>query len=362
MWVIITGFKLVRNKENHFLLALFVNIAFVSFMTFNRYYENFDIYSTWFPFQAFAVLTSFPLFFLYILSVASTKKLSIKTICFHFILPLIMGISMFLLMFGFMNKHERFLFISEHVYSQSINILKFNIGYILYRGGKIIYILQSVFYLILTIKLYRNHVKKTSDIFSNDEGVDLSWLKYIGIAFVIVFIFNLIMHGLKLNYISTHNLLVIVSYIIFNSFFMLLGILSIKQKPIFDNFAYKYESIIDDNLAKELSIVAINNYLKDEKPYLNPKYSIYDMCSKFNINRTYISNIINKDYGNNFKTLINSFRINDAKKIIKEYKSRNELFVLKEIASDVGFNSYATFLRVFKQHIGVSPKEYVDNI
>ncbi|MBN2669385.1 MAG: AraC family transcriptional regulator [Bacteroidales bacterium] len=331
-------------------------------MTFKRYYEQFDVYSTLFPIQAFAVLASFPLFYLYILNVTSAKDLLLRNVAPHFALPIIWGISLFILMYNSMNSHERFLFISEHVYTESIDILKFKIGYFLYRGGKYVYIFQSAVYLYLIIKLYKENNIKTNEIFSNSEGVNLAWLRYIGLAFIFVFIFNLIMHGLKLNYISTHHYLVIVSYIVFSSFFMLLGLLSIKQKNIYNQIAINYEDKKEEQNGKELNIHLINKYLNDQKPYLNPEYNIYNMCSEFNINRTYISNIINRDYGINFKTLINSHRIDDAKQMIALIHRQKKSIVLNKIAKDVGFNSYATFLRVFKQIEGVSPSEYIDNL
>jgi len=46
-----------------------------------------------------------------------------------------------------------------------------------------------------------------------------------------------------------------------------------------------------------LSRELFDNFMKNEKPYLNP-----------DVNRTYISNFVNSEYGINFSCYINSYR------------------------------------------------------
>ncbi|RLD49766.1 MAG: hypothetical protein DRI94_10435 [Bacteroidetes bacterium] len=361
-WVIILLFSNFRKEIGKiFLLFLFINIAFEYYMTYNRYYEHFAIYSKLFPLQVIAVLNSFPLYYLYLRSVVNERNLVVKDIYKHFLLSIFFGIIFIILMYFLMDKNERSLFVDKQLYFNNINNLKFKIGYYLYRYGKIIYILQSVFYLLLIIKLYKNNIKNSKERFSNSEGVDLIWLRNIGIAFIFVFIFNFIMHILKLKYITTHNLLIIISYIIFSLFFMAVGVLSYKQKQIYASKLTIFESKnIKDK--EKLNINYINEYLLSEKAYLNPDFNIFDLCKVFKTNRSYISNIIKQESNNNFRTFINKYRVKDAKDIIKEAKEKNINISLEEISKNAGFNSYTTFLRVFKSLEGMSPTLYKDKI
>ena len=108
-----------------------------------------------------------------------------------------------------------------------------------------------------------------------------------------------------------------------------------------------------------LSMDNIKVYMDKEKQYLNYEFNIYDICKKFETNRTYISNMINNEYGNNFRTMVNDYRIRDAKEKIK--LNLNNYFKLENIAKESGFSSYSSFLRAFKQIEGASPTDYIKN-
>lgn len=71
------------------------------------------------------------------------------------------------------------------------------------------------------------------------------------------------------------------------------------------------------------------------------------------INEHHLSRIINRHFSKNFNELINGYRIEDAKR-----RLRTEPSQITTIAFEVGFNSIASFNRVFKDLVGTSPTEY----
>lgn len=84
--------------------------------------------------------------------------------------------------------------------------------------------------------------------------------------------------------------------------------------------------------------------------YLEPRISIRQLAERMGSNETYISRALNQGLGMSFNTFINGLRIDHAKQmIVKSDKS------LLEIAFDSGFNSKATFNRVFRIHSGTTP-------
>jgi AraC-like DNA-binding protein len=330
-------------------------------MTYNKYYNNFELYSKLSPLQAFATLASFPLFYLYFSSLTKIRKLKFNEVLTHLYLPIIYGIVFFIIGFLILNKEERFVFYSKQIFYGNIDSNPLYVLYKVYIISKIIYVLQSVFYLIIIVKEYKKHSFEIRNIFSNNQGVDLKWVKYIGYAFLLVFIFNTIIHFVKLNYLSSNTLLISVSYIIFSIFFMMLGIFTVLQKQVYENKDLEFEEsgILFDN---SLNINKVKNVIETEKLFLNKDLTIFDLCYKLNTNRTYISNLINKEYGENFRTLINDFRLAEAKLIIKGKLENSESIKLEDISNDCGFNSYATFLRVFKLSNNKSPKDYIASI
>lgn len=90
-----------------------------------------------------------------------------------------------------------------------------------------------------------------------------------------------------------------------------------------------------------------------EQVYQEASYSRTDLARECDTSETIISRVINAHFGKSFPQLMNEYRIEDAKRLLIETKAP-----VKVIASDVGFNSLASFNRVFKDMIGESPSQF----
>ena len=112
--------------------------------------------------------------------------------------------------------------------------------------------------------------------------------------------------------------------------------------------------------AFEARIPALKSKIRDmleiEKLYQKSDLSAKDFCDRLSINSQYLSHVVNTEFGCNLSFLINSYRIDAVKTIIKEGKHDHLNFF--GIANLVGFSSANTFTRVFKQHAGQTPSEY----
>jgi len=71
------------------------------------------------------------------------------------------------------------------------------------------------------------------------------------------------------------------------------------------------------------------------------------------IGEHHLSRIVNRHFSMNFNELINGYRIAEAKR-----RLRGEPTPITTIGFEVGFNSIASFNRVFKEKVGLSPTEY----
>jgi len=87
--------------------------------------------------------------------------------------------------------------------------------------------------------------------------------------------------------------------------------------------------------------------------YLEPRLSIRDVANRMATNETYVSRALNHGIGKSFNRFINELRVEHAKSLIKE-SSDNFL----NIAMDSGFNSKATFNRVFRDISGETPSAF----
>lgn len=84
-------------------------------------------------------------------------------------------------------------------------------------------------------------------------------------------------------------------------------------------------------------------YFKEYKPYLNPDFRITDLILPFEINRTYISRFINKEYGMNFNRYVNRCRLQKLEMLIRLEPNGGR--GIQELLKLAGFGSYRSYMR-----------------
>ena len=97
------------------------------------------------------------------------------------------------------------------------------------------------------------------------------------------------------------------------------------------------------------------------KKYIQAHYSeniqLIDLSEEFNLSPKYCSEVFNRLSGENFKNYLNRFRINEAQRILDE----NPEIRITQLASEVGFSSSNSFIRVFDKYMGITPKQYAES-
>ena len=97
----------------------------------------------------------------------------------------------------------------------------------------------------------------------------------------------------------------------------------------------------------------IENLLHLEKVYQEPTYKRGNLAGELGITEAHLSNIVNIYFEKSVPQLLNTYRVKDAQYLLKQTDA--EIAVVSE---EAGFNSIATFNRVFKEIAGVSPSQY----
>ena len=95
-------------------------------------------------------------------------------------------------------------------------------------------------------------------------------------------------------------------------------------------------------------------WIEKEKPYLNPDFQLSDLRQVLPMNRTYLSQFINAEYGCSFYHWVNSLRIAEAKRLLTEHPE----IKMKDIAQQSGFSSPTVFSRVFIRETGMTPRDW----
>jgi AraC-like DNA-binding protein len=354
---------LFSNKENRSKRILgyymILNVLMYSYMFF--YYSGFyDVILIPYYFIIPIVLLIQPFFFFYIKSLTKPDfKCTYKQL-FHF-LPSLIFLIMNISLYSFLSYDDKINLMSFSVNSDN-QILQFFLQMHL-KGYHLILSIQAIIYISFVIIAIYKYKKQMPANFSNFKDVNLNWL-------IILLVFYLAISTLQesLGYID--NLFYDSEARIWFNLFMIftlayIGISGLRQKEIFitaeadikEPQTVKYEkSSLKDDVKNEL-ITKLKKYLNEEKPYLNNDLKLDDIANKLETNRQYLSQIINETYKQNFFTLINNYRINEAKKLF--FNQKHKQLSIMGVANSVGFNSKSTFNTLFKKFTGKTPSQFI---
>lgn len=108
----------------------------------------------------------------------------------------------------------------------------------------------------------------------------------------------------------------------------------------------------DEKLAQK-----IRSLLEDQKLYREMGFSREKLAKAAATSEHQLSKVINRSFGKNFNRLINFYRVEEAKERLSK-----EAVSITVIAFEVGFNSIASFNRVFKEETNLSPTEYREHM
>jgi AraC-like DNA-binding protein len=233
--------------------------------------------------------------------------------------------------------------------------------YIEYLSHQILLHLQIFSYVAASVILLVNYRRKLKDMYSSVEKIDLSWSNLIILGFAVtwfLYMSDYLLCGLHLISALMFQWMFTLSLLV-----NLILTLAITYKGLTQSESFLgiqvYGKYIGSRLKQsdcEEIIQRLNVYMQNEKPYLTPSLTVDDLSKKLKIPPKQLSQAIHTCLNKNFYDLINSYRIEEVKKLIQCESYRNE--TLLALAYDVGFNSRSVFNAAFKKHTGLTPKEF----
>ncbi len=110
---------------------------------------------------------------------------------------------------------------------------------------------------------------------------------------------------------------------------------------------------------KEL-IEKMEYLLQTKRIYVDCQLGLESLAEMLETNRTYLSRIINNEYQCNFNKFINSYRVQEARRLLIQDDYKN--LTLEGIAREVGFNSRSAFNIAFKDVTGIAPSYFRESV
>jgi AraC-like DNA-binding protein len=299
----------------------------------------------------FTPLLTAPLLFFYVKTLVSKQTFSIRKNLFHFLPYLIMTGSA--LGFNFIADEQAY-------FSEGVMYHTYQAPYFLRVYG-LVMAFFSFLYPMFCLYLIYKHRARIKDEFSFQETITLGWLNKWIIAEIVGFwITFLIIWAGSFQFIDFQTSFSIVGLVLtFNIFFV--GFFGLKQQVIFTKESsitpqQKYQKSSLSPAEIDQITTKLNDLMASEKPFLNAKLDIYTLAEKASINKHQLSQAINLGLSINFYDYVNSYRIGEFKRKVKE-ENYGHLSLLG-IALESGFNSKSSFNLVFKKNEGMTPSAF----
>ncbi|GAB2563606.1 helix-turn-helix domain-containing protein [Spirosoma areae] len=250
----------------------------------------------------------------------------------------------------------------------------------------------DVYYLILSLRLYRHYRAWIKTQFSETETISFRWFRNFLITLTATMLFSLLMTAISVsfsldfwqNWWDKLAGVILIYYVSIHGYAQAQSgrRLTFDQAPT-EEQAVLFEPLADSVLEREPMVVngtvegqliksptglmmdlmpwrdMLLAYMANERPYLDPELSLIDLARRLKTNASILSPVINAGTGKNFNDFVNQYRVDAFKR--QALDPANSHLSLLGIALDCGFNSKATFNRAFKKLTGQSPREFVES-
>jgi len=299
-----------------------------------------------------------PLMYLYTLSITGSMGKQISRYTFHFLPFSIFIIYMII-------RHR----VIEWDGTMDLRPFQENTSILSYPNLVKLFLVIILVYIYRSIFIVRRYKQRLKYYFSDVEKIRLIWLSFflagasVFVVLLIILLFRI--KDLRVNYINSGHVLIILC--VYLATIYISTFLTIRYPEIFssgDNDdlpdtgdrAPKYEKLrLDDDIRLHY-MEELMQFMKLHKPYLRDSLTLRDLADLVKIPHHHLSIIINTGLNQNFYMFINTYRVDEARKMLidPQYRDVNIL----NIAFNSGFNSKTTFNTVFKQVTGMTPTEF----
>ncbi len=118
---------------------------------------------------------------------------------------------------------------------------------------------------------------------------------------------------------------------------------------------YRSSHLTDED--KEQLLSRIQQVMENSDEIFSPDFSLERLAMLSGSRYKYVSQVINEYYEQNFNNFLNSFRIKEACKRMRDLDNYGN-YTIEAISESVGFKSRSTFVTSFKRITGLTPSQY----
>lgn len=230
----------------------------------------------------------------------------------------------------------------------------------LYLLLALFYLYKMVNYVIFFRRRYHEYEQRMEDFFSDNERQRLQWVNRSFFTALGIGVLALLYSFFPSAYTGVVFALTVIAY------YAIFGIRFINYAFMF----HQIEAALSDHLTGEQTSASdshtpsvdaqlmsrLNALMMEHRLYTKPDLTIEEVAVQVGESYRTVSSAINSSCNTNFRGWVNSFRVEEAERLIDEGYLREH--TIDALAAVVGFANRISFYRVFKKHTGMSPTDH----
>lgn len=360
-WAIVLSLHPARDNEPKRFLSKFMAISCFLYISHLSYFLPLpSVYHYLDAAYQLASLLVYPLYYIYIRLLTTDDDFSWRRHYLILAAPILLGlIYLVVSMLLSPEDHHRYLYDILPNNQSATGNLSFLKG--IYITCRITFLIQTIVYLTLSYRLIIKNKDKIQNFYSNPDESSIRKLFLINFTLSVSVVTGIILVLIGKEKFLNNDKMLIAPSIIFSLMLFIIGWLGNKQSQVIteynDSEPEKMAAADEEKRLKEIRDSLIRLF-EEEKVFLNKDLTLKDITRLIGSNRTYISNIINNDFGLNFCAFVNNYRVDHAKHLLSNNKSlKND-----ELAFLAGFGSEDSLQRSFQSKEGITLRKFKADI
>lgn len=217
--------------------------------------------------------------------------------------------------------------------------------------------IYTLIYTVAALPLIKDYHNKVKENYSSLNSVNINWLTFVVAGFLLKILFDFWFQWAPWG--STSGTVALYSSRL--TLFLFLNVMMFKglKQPVIwqgETMVEKERKSALSKISQEKYLETILAYVEKHKPYLKPDITLEELARKIDIAPRSVSMVLNECLNQNFYDFINSYRIKESERLLREPDSQFKTVL--EVLFEVGFNSKSSFNTAFKKFNGMTPTQY----
>ncbi|MEM9325050.1 MAG: helix-turn-helix domain-containing protein [Bacteroidota bacterium] len=220
----------------------------------------------------------------------------------------------------------------------------------------VVYLIVSLF---KAFRMLANYRRSLQHEFSNLNQKELRWITHWVSGITLVILLDLIIAGVIVNrpdwqWLTGLNAMVFIGLMVFLSYHAVIQPPNLWQGRYARHLSPKARA---DGDKWDQAAIDLDELMRTDKPYLDPNLNRGDLATQAGLTDKQLSQILNQTKKQNFFQYVNSYRVGEFQEKIRLNAHQHK--TLLGVAFESGFNSKASFNRIFKETTGQTPRHFL---